>query len=122
MDIEKETIEALTELVSSRLPTLLLKFIAIVIAIYLLKHVAEGVASYILFRVDEHVSIGTPVKVFDRDGRIKSANIFTIVVELSIGYIRIPMKNWRNSRYIVLKDSVLIKNRRTDDAVDECVS
>lgn len=120
MDIQKETIEALTELVSSQLPILLLKFIALVVAIYLLKNIAEGIASYILFRVDEHVSIGTPVKVYGEDGRIKSANIFTVVVELSIGYIRIPMKNWRNSKYIVLKDSILVKNRRTNDIVDEC--
>ncbi len=119
MDIKRETIEALTELVSSQLPALILKFIALVVIIYLLKNIAEGMASYILFRVDEHVSIGTPVKVFGEDGRIKSANAFTLVVELAIGYIRIPMKNWRSSRYIVLKDSVLIKNRRENDAIDE---
>jgi len=85
------------------------------VVILLLKIITENITSYLMFRIDRHVGIGTPVEVYGKKGRIREASWFEITIETDCGFIRIPPKHWRTSKYIVLKDQLILRNRRITD-------
>jgi len=92
-----------------------IKLLAGAVVILLIKSITESIAGYIMFRIDRNVGIGTPVEVYGKKGRIRETSWFEITIETDCGFIRIPPKNWRTSRYIVLKDQLILRNRRITD-------
>jgi len=102
-------------LFNAKFLTILIRVMLGLLAIVLLKIVVEGVAAWLLFRTDAYVSVGSPVEVFGKKGWIKAATWKTVVVETGEGFLRIPMKEWHSSKYTVLKDQVLLRNRRKGD-------
>ena len=98
---------------------IVMKFLLGVIILMLLKTVAENIVGYLMFRFDGHISIGTPVDIYGKKGRIKEASIFTISIETDCGYIRVPCKYWRTSKAILLKDDLNLRNRRSTDRQGE---
>lgn len=112
---EQQLIKVIEEVVSLQIPTLVGTLVVIGVALYLLRYVGDSLASYFLLRIDMHVGVGRSVEVYGRKGRIKKITIFTVVVETCDGYIRIPIREWRTSRYVVLKDIVPNKRRRQND-------
>ncbi len=101
--------------IDEQMVLVIIKFIIGIVVIMILKVVAENIVGYIMFRVDSHVGIGTPVEIYGKRGIIESASIFEIVVETDCGFVRVPSKVWRSSKYIVLKDHLTMRNRRSSD-------
>ena len=110
-----DIIAIIDHVVQSRIHTVVVSFVLGTTALLLLKTIAEAITGYIQFRLDQHVAIGSPVELYGFKGRIREASIFTITVETLNGYIRVPTKEWRGSRYIVLKDKVLVELIEQED-------
>jgi len=115
MDPSTDQILAALYQIDDRMVWLAIKILVGAVIILLLKSFTENVASYILFRFDRYVGIGTPVELYNKKGRIQNATWFEITIETDCGFIRIPPKNWRSSKYIVLKDDLVLRNRRRSD-------
>jgi len=110
----KEIVDALDQIQQTNIDSLIISFLLAVVVLMLLKIVAEAITGYIQFRLDKHIAIGSPVEIYGKKGRIRDATIFTINVETECGFIRVPTKSWRASKFISLKDTVP-HNRRADD-------
>lgn len=114
-----DILEALNK-IDEQMVLLVIKFIIGIVVIMILKVIAENIVGYIMFRLDSHVCVGTPVDIYGKKGRIQGVSIFEIVVETDCGFIRVPSKSWRASKYIVLKDQLALRNRRSGDNITEC--
>lgn len=101
--------------IRTKIHILLINLIIAGIILMLLKTIAEAISGYIIFRSDMHICIGTPVEIYGKRGRIIDASFFTISIETDCGFIRVPTKEWRSSKYLILKDSMILRNRRVDD-------
>jgi hypothetical protein len=110
-----EVIEALDQIQKTNIDSIVVSFLIAAVALMLLKIVAEAIAGYIQLRLDQNIAIGSPVEVYGKKGRINHISIFTVTVETDCGFIRIPTKSWRVSRFIALKDRLELRNRRKDD-------
>ena len=91
------------------------KFLAGVVILMMLKTIAENIVGSLMFRFDNHISIGSPVEIYGKKGRIKEASLFSITIETDCGYVRVPSKHWRTSKVILLKDDLNLRNRRSTD-------
>ena len=110
-----EITNALDQIFQTQILEIFMSFIIAATVLLLLKIVAESLVGYIQFRLDKHIAIGSPVEVYGKKGRIKEISIFTITVESDCGYIRVPTRVWRGSKYLTLKDQMLLRNRRAGD-------
>ena len=111
----QELIKAIQDLINVEFYTLILDVILAGVILFLLKFLTESLANYILFRLDKYLAIGSAIEIYGKTGRIKIVSFFNITIETSDGHIRVPTRHWRASRYILLKEVPLIKNRRKDD-------
>ena len=93
---------------------LFLKFLVAAIVIVTLKYIIECISSYITLRLDEYVHEGTPIEVYGKKGRIRKISYFTVVVETECGFIPISTRNWKTSKYVVLKDQWNFQRRKED--------
>ena len=118
MDVNEIT-QIIDHVIKSKIHMVVISFILGTTALLLLKIIAEAITGYIQFRLDQHVAIGSPVQIYGLKGRIREASIFTITVETHIGFIRIPTKVWRLSKYIVLKDKVLVELIKEEEVCEE---
>lgn len=112
---EVEIITALDQIFKTNILSLVGSFIFATTVFMLLKMVAESLTGYIQFRLDKHLAIGSPIEVYGKQGRIDDITIFTITVQTDCGFIRVPTKSWRASKFIVLKDNLVLRNRRKGD-------
>jgi len=112
----KEILDALDQIQKTNIDSIIISFLIAAVTLMLLKIIAEAIAGYIQFRLDKHIAIGSDVEIFGKAGRIKEITIFTITVETDCGFIRVPTKSWRSSRFIALKNRVLW-DRRKDDKI-----
>lgn len=108
-------INQLAEVLHKQFYTLAVDMIIAMVIIILLKIIAEHIAGHIMFRMDKHTSIGSPIEVYGKKGRIKDVTLFNIMVETECGFIRIPTKHWKASRYILLKGDQVLRTRRATD-------
>jgi len=115
-----QIIIALNQVFQTKIFEMMFLFIITVTIMLLLKVVAEALVGYVQFILNQHISIGSPIEIYGKYGRIKELNIFTITVETDCGYIRVPTKLWRSSRFIALKDKVLY-DRRKENIVKEII-
>lgn len=115
MNPTEELMLVLKQILQINLFDVIFLFIITATVFMLLKIVAESLAGYIQFRLDKFISIGSPVEIYDKKGRIKGVTIFTVTVETDCGFIRIPTKTWRNSKFLTLKDQMILHTRRKDD-------
>jgi hypothetical protein len=111
----KEVIEALDQIQKTNIDSIVISFLIAAVALMLLKIIAEAITGYIQVRLDQHIAIGSPVEIYGKKGRISAFTIFTITVETQCGFIRVPTKSWRTSKFITLKDKLVLHNRRKDD-------
>ena len=111
----QEIVEALDQIFKSNIINLILFAITSTTLFMLLRLVAESLTGYIQFRLDKYISIGSPVEVYGKKGRVQKVTIFTIFIQTECGYIRIPIKNWRTSKFVALNDNTVLRNRRKDD-------
>lgn len=114
MNTNELTVE-LIKIFNENLINILIQFIFIGVVLMLIKTIVEAIVGYILFRIDNFISIGSPVEIYNKKGRIQDVNIFTITVETECGFLRIPTKGWRTSKIINLKNHDLLRNRRASD-------
>ena len=98
----KEIVDALDQIQKTNIDSLIISFLMAVVVLMLLKIVAEAITGYIQFRLDQHIAIGSPVEIYGKKGRIREVTIFTITIETSCGFIRVPTKAWRVSKFISL--------------------
>ncbi len=110
----KEIAEALDQIQKTNIDSLVISFLIVVVVLMLLKVVAEGIVGYIQIRLDRHIALGSPVEVYSKRGKIKEITLFTITIETDCGFVRIPTKLWRGSRFLSLKNKVP-HDRRKDD-------
>lgn len=110
----QEVIEALDQIQKTNIDSIIISFLIAAVALMLLKIVAEAITGWVQLRLDQHIAIGSDVEVYGKKGKILEVSIFTVTVETECGYIRIPTKSWRGSRFITLKSSAK-HNRRKDD-------
>lgn len=89
--------------VDATLFLLLLKLFAVGVIALILKNKVENLSAYLIFRFNVHVGVGTWVEIYGRRGQIIEASMSTVTVEAEDGFLRIPMKAWRGSKYVVLK-------------------
>ena len=102
--MEQEIVKALDQILMSNIWSLMLSFIAGATLLMTLKVVSEAITGHIQFILDKYIAVGSLIEIFGKQGRIKTASIFTVTVETECGYIRIPFKDFRSSRYVLLKD------------------
>ncbi len=100
----KEVIEALDQIQKTNIDSIIISFLVAAVVLSLLKIIADAISGYIQFRLDQHIALNSQVEIYGKRGRIKEISIFTITIETECGYIRVPTKLWRASRFIVLKD------------------
>ena len=93
----------LTSIFTLELFLMIISGIILVVSGLLLKSVAESITSYILFYSDKFVSVGTPVKVYGEIGYIQSFSPFWVCIKTTEGFLRIPIIDWRRSRFMILK-------------------
>jgi len=110
----KEVLEALDQIQKTNIDSIIISFLIAAVALMLLKIVAEAVAGWVQLRLDQHIAIGSSVEIYGKKGRIKEVTIFTVTVETECGFIRVPTKSWRASKFITLKNKVP-HNRRVED-------
>ncbi len=111
----QEVLDALDQIQKTNIDSIVISFLIAAVALMLLKLIAEAITGYIQLRLDQHIAIGSPVEVYGKKGRIKDVNIFTVTIETQCGFIRIPTKSWRTSKFINLKDELVLQNRRKSD-------
>lgn len=99
-----DILNAINQLAQTKIHYLMMSFLFTTTIFMLLKTVAEAISGFIQFRLDKHLSIGSPVEVYGHRGRIKEISVFTITIKIANGYIRIPTKSWRTSKYIVIRE------------------
>lgn len=104
------SINKMVDVIHQQFTILVIDMILALIIMLLLKIIAEHVAGHIMFRMDKHTSIGSPVEVYGKRGRIKEVSLFNITIETECGYIRIPTKHWKASKYILLKGEPVLRN------------
>ena len=102
----KELIDALSQVFATKIFEIVFMFIIVATVLLLLKIVAEAIAGYIQFRLDKHIAIGSSVEIYGKLGKVKEITVFTITIETECGYIRVPTKSWRASRFITMKNKV----------------
>lgn len=110
-----DVIQALDQIQKTNIDTIVISFLITAVVLMLLKIVAEAITGYIQLRLDQHIAIGTTVDVYGKRGRIKDVSVFTITIETECGFIRVPTKSWRASRFIIMKDRQALHNRRKED-------
>jgi len=110
----QEVLTALDQIQKTNIDSIIISFLIAAVALMLLKIVAEAISGYIQFRLDQHIAIGSPVEIYGKKGRIREVTIFTITIETECGFIRVPTKSWRVSKFISLKN-VVPHNRRLED-------
>ncbi len=110
-----EVLLALEQIFATKIFELLFGFIVAATVLLLLKIIAEALAGYIQFRLDKHIAIGSPIEIYGKKGRVLDVTVFTITVETDCGFIRVPTKTWRASKFIMLKDQLSLHNRRKED-------
>jgi len=116
MSGSKEIVEALDQIQKTNIDSLIISFLVTVVVLMLLKVVAEAITGYIQFRLDQHIAIGSPVEIYGKKGRIREVTVFTITIETECGFIRVPTKSWRVSKFISLKN-IVPHNRRLEDKI-----
>ena len=110
-----EILLALEQIFTTKILELFVGFIVAATVMLLLKIIAEAIAGHIQFRLDKHISIGSPVEIYGKKGRVRDVTLFTITVETDCGFIRIPTKSWRASKFLMLKDQIFFYNKRKED-------
>jgi len=110
----QEVLEALDQIQKTNIDSLIISVLISAVALMLLKIVAEAVAGWVQLRLDQHIAIGSSVEIYGKQGRIKEVSIFTVTVETECGFIRVPTKLWKASKFITLKNKVP-HNRRLED-------
>jgi small-conductance mechanosensitive channel len=110
-----EVISALDQIQKTNIDTIVISFLITAVVLMLLKTMAEAITGFIQLRLDKHISIGTTVEVYGRVGKVKQMSIFIITIETGDGYIRVPTKLWRASRFVIIKDNQALHNRRIGD-------
>ncbi len=108
-----EIIIAIQQIIKTNIVGLVITFVLIATFFLLLKVIAEALAGYIQFRLDQYISIGSPIEIYGKKGRIKEVSIFTITIETRCGFVRVPTKLWRASRFLILKDRIALEDLRT---------
>jgi len=111
----QDVLNALDQIQQTNIESIIISFLVAAVALLLLKISAEAIAGYIQFRLDRYIAIGCPVEIYGKKGRVKDISVFTITVETDCGFVRVPTKLWRSSRFISLKDMMVLRNRRKDD-------
>ena len=99
--------------------SLVVQFILVGTILLLLKNVVEALVAHIMFRLDKHISIGTEVRVYGEEGYIRDVSVFTITVETNEGFIRIPTREWKSSRYVVMRTYLNMGRRKSDRKYDK---
>jgi len=110
----QEVLTALDQIQKTNIDSIIISFLIAAVALMLLKIVAEAISGYIQFRLDQHIAIGSPVEIYGKKGRIREVTVFTITIETECGFIRVPTKSWRVSKFISLKN-IVPHNRRLED-------
>jgi len=110
----KEIVDALDQIQKTNIDSIIISFLTAAVTLMLLKIVAEAVAGWIQLRLDQHIAIGSDVEIYGKKGKIKEITIFTVTIETECGFIRVPTKNWRTSKFISLKN-IVPHNRCLDD-------
>jgi len=102
--------DAITTLVDNvfdrQLLETIIQLIIVGIIILFLKNMIENVVGFVTFLFDPHVSVGSPIEVYGKKGRVKCISPFTVTIENKEEFIRIPFKGWRTSKYSILKDNL----------------
>lgn len=110
-----DVINALDGVVQTNITQIIITFVLAMVVLLLLKVVAEAAAGFIQLRLDQHLAIGSLVEVFGKKGFIKSVTLFTITIETEYEFIRIPTKQWRLSKFLILKGCGPLPDRRKND-------
>jgi small-conductance mechanosensitive channel len=115
MATSKDVLDALDQIQQTNFDSVVISFLVAAVALMLLKIIAEAITGFIQLRLDQHIAIGTTVEVYGKKGRVKEVTLFTVTIETECGYVRVPTKSWRASKFLILKDSQPLHNRRKDD-------
>lgn len=110
-----DVIRALNDIVQTNITSIVITFILAAVILLLLKTIAEAAAGFIQLRLDQHLAIGSFVEIYKKQGFIKQVSLFTITIETDHEYIRVPTKQWRFTKMLILKDSHPIRDRRKED-------
>lgn len=111
----QEVINALDQIQTSNIHSIIISFLIAAVVLMLLKIVAEAIAGFIQLRLDQHVALGSAIEIYGKRGRIKEVSLFTVTIETDCGFVRVPTKSWRSSRFLILKDRAQLRNRRSTD-------
>ena len=99
-----ELIKELESMLSKEFFYLSFKLFTIAVLIILLKSIVSGMASYILFLFDKFLSIGVEIEIYGKRGKIVKYSWFAVVIETEDGYFRVPMRIWRKTGYLVIRN------------------
>ena len=113
----QDVIDAIGQVYQTNIQSIILSFLISAVVLMLLKIIAEAIAGFIQLRLDQHVAIGTTVEIYGKRGRLKDVSLFTVTIETQCGYVRIPTKDWRASKFLILKDDQPLHNRRKEDKI-----
>jgi len=102
---------AISAVVQTQLLSIILHLLVLAVALAIIKSAAESILGYLQFLFDKHISINSPVIVYGKKGRIKFVSLFNVTVKTDCGWVRIPTKSWKSSKYILLKDGLYLENK-----------
>lgn len=84
--------------------TLAFKFMLVALGAFIIKLFVESLANYFMFRYNKHVGIGTRIEIYGKIGIVKHIGYTSFIIDTDNGEFHIPMKDWKNAKYVVLKD------------------
>lgn len=111
----QEVIEAIDQVYATNVHSIIVSFLIAAVLLMLLKIVAEAITGYIQLRLDQHVALESAVEVYGKRGILKEVSLFTVTIETECGFVRVPTKSWRSSRFLILKDRNELLKRRKED-------
>jgi len=105
-------VEELIKVISAEWLVALFHIILAGSAFIILKNWIESLAFYLMFRVNRYLKEGTLVEYKGMVCRINDFTITAITLKCKKGYISIPMKCWKKTDWIVLKDKPIDKKEQ----------
>jgi hypothetical protein len=111
----QDVVNALDQIQTSNIHSIIVSFLIAAVALLILKIIAEAITGYIQLRLDQHVALGSAIEVYGKRGILKEVSLFTVTIETECGYVRVPTKSWRSSRFLILKDRRNIVARKIED-------
>jgi len=114
-----DVLNALNQIVQTDITKIVCTFVLAAVVLLLLRAIAEAAAGFIQLRLGQHLAIGSRVEIYGKQGHIKKVSLFTITIETEYEFIRVPTKQWRFSKILILKDIDPLEDRRKRERREE---